>query len=99
VVPLSFLVAQITHFSGSMLGFITSNPALDFLLIGVDMPVILLLLVFGQLAPQLLADKHQRTFLELWGSYALVYSALLVESLGIAQATFLLVEAIDMATH
>ena len=75
----------------------TGDSVLKFLLIGVDLPMILILLVFAQLAPQLLAEKHTDSFLALWGAYAVVSAALLVEGLGITQATFLIVDAIDLA--
>ena len=97
VVPLGFLIAQVTKFSGCAVGWIVSNDSLAFILIGLGLPIIVILLVFAQLSPQILADRHKLSFLQMRGSYAVVYLALAVESLGVTQATFVLIDILARA--
>ena len=92
VVPLGFLVAQITHFGRTP---VWSDPVLYFVVVIVGLPGILTLLQFAQLTPQLLAEAHSEVFLQLPGGFLLVSCALAVEQLGITQITTVAVAAME----
>ena len=96
VVPLGFLVAQITHFGRTpTVGTFWSDPVLYFLVVNVGLPGILTLLQFAQLTPQLLAEAHSEVFLRLPGGFLLVSCAFAVEQLGITQITTVAVAAME----
>eukprot|EP01036_Dinobryon_divergens_P024224 gene24224-32655_t len=92
VVPLGFLVAQITHFGRTP---VWSDPVLYFIVVIVGLPGILTLLQFAQLTPQLLAEAHSEVFLRLPGGFLLVSCAFAVEQLGITQITTVAVTAME----
>lgn len=97
VVPFGFLVAQITHFGLlPMSGF---PPVVKFLLVGFGLPAVLVLLQFSQLAPQLLAESNNDTFLSLPGAFLLVYVALTIEKLGITYVSTFFVGAIKQVVN
>ena len=71
------------------------NPTLAFLLVGFGLPGMLVMMQLAQLAPQVLASRHTKQFLDITGGRALVRVALGIELLGItecANAVRLLVE-------
>jgi hypothetical protein len=93
VVPLGFIVAQITHFGNFPQDML--DPFTYFLLVNIGLPGILTLLIFSQLAPQLLAEAHSNDFMSLPGSFILVYVALAIEKLGITSITPLILEILQ----
>lgn len=71
------------------------NPTLSFLLVGFGLPGMLVMMQLAQLAPQVLASRHTKQFLDIPGGRGLVALALGIELLGItecANAVKLLVE-------
>ena len=92
VVPLGFLIASITHFGYYPIGIL--SPTVDFLLTGFGLPVVIILLQFSQLTPQLLAEKFGSMFLKLPGSMQMVQLALFIELFGITSVVSYFVELI-----
>lgn len=93
VVPLCFLVAQITHFSKyPRSGWPT---ILYDLVIVTGLPGVLVLLQFAQLAPQLLGEENNMRFMNLVGGYSLVNIALAIENIGITDFAWVLYKIID----
>ena len=91
VVPLGFLIAQICSFGASVLSQRLSA-GWRFVLLAAGIPIVVTILIFAQLSPQLLANKHRQKFLELPGAYVLVLLCLAIERLGFVQVTFFLIE-------
>ena len=95
VVPIGFLIAQINHFSNPSLA--TNVPRLIYyLLTGFGFPAVVVMLVFSQLTPQLLAASHVEKFLELPGSLFMVKVALTIEKLGITTVISEFIEFLKM---
>ena len=88
VVPLNFIVAQLTHFSGFPSDLLPSF--LYYLIIVVGLPGVLVLLQFAQLTPQLLAEKNSSSFMNMRGGYSVVYTALAIEKLGLTDFSWVL---------
>lgn len=93
VVPLNFLVAQLTHFSGFPKNLLPDYVYFPVIVAGI--PGVLLLLQFAQLAPQLLAETHSMKFMNLRGSFSLVYIALCIENVGITEFAWVLYNVVS----
>ena len=86
-------MASITLFQAPL--YDRMNPTLAFLLVGFGLPGMLVMMQVAQLAPQVLASRHTKQFLDIPGGRALVRLALTIELLGItecANAVKLLIE-------
>jgi hypothetical protein len=94
VVPLGFIIAQITHFEFTK-HTIVGSTYLYTVVVSIGLPGIITLLQFSQLAPQLLADRYSYKFINLPGSYTLVFAALCVEKIGFTSVTSLLYKLIE----
>lgn len=66
-------------------------PFLKFIIFQFGLPNVLVMLQFSQLSAQLLAKTHCNLFLSLSGTFSLVYLALAIERLGMAQITVVFV--------
>jgi hypothetical protein len=86
VVPLGFLIASITRFHSNIYNDMPSF--FYFLIIQLNLPSMLVMMQLAQLAPQVLANKHLKQFLNLIGSNLLVLIALHIEVLGLTQASY-----------
>lgn len=93
VVPLGFLIAQLTHFEG--LHKENFPGGLYFVVVTAGIPGVLILLQFAQLTPQLLAQQNSIPFLNLPGAYVLVLWTLGVESLGLVNFTWIVYFFVD----
>lgn len=88
VVPLAFIISNITQ-----LNHFPTNKLDSFLyacIITFGLPGVLIFVQFAQLAPQLIADEYKIDFMNMRGSYCIIYLALCVESLGITNCTWVL---------
>ena len=88
VVPLAFVISNITQLSNY-----PSNQMAPFLftfIITFGLPGVLMFVQFAQLAPQLIADEYNIDFMNMRGSYSIIYTALCIESLGITNCTWVL---------
>lgn len=88
VVPVSFLIAQITNFSK-----FPSNIFNDFfygLFVDVGLPGILVVMIFAQLSGQILGECRRLSFLDMRGCYCLTRVAIELESLGITTFAWIL---------
>ena len=86
-------MASITLFQADV--YDRMNPTLAFLLVGFGLPGMLVMMQLAQLAPQVLASRHTKQFLDIPGGRTIVRVALGIELLGItecANAVCLLVE-------
>ena len=97
VVPLGFLVASITHFTSC--DALRLNYTQCLFLVGLGLPGMLVTMQLAQLAPQVLASKNNKSFLQLPGAFCLVYFALAIELLGITEFAFLFRRAIEALAH
>ena len=93
VVPLGFVIAQLTHFE--RLNPDNFGKGLYFLIVVVGIPGVLILLQFAQLTPQLLAQQNNVAFLNLPGAYLLVLWTMAVESLGLVNFTWIMYFLVD----
>ena len=93
VVPLGFFIASLTHFVG--LKEESLPYGLYFIIVTAGLPGVMILLQVAQLTPQLLAEQNNIAFINLPGCYLLARWALLVESFGIVNVTWLFYFTID----
>lgn len=93
VVPLGFVIAQLTHFE--RLNRDNFPNGLYFLIVTAGIPGVLILLQFAQLTPQLLAQQNNVPFLNLPGGYMLVLWTLALESLGVVNFTWIMYFVVD----
>lgn len=94
VVPLNFLVAQITNFSLFPASYIGSNLGY-FLLVSLGLPGMLLLLMLSQLTPQLVAESDGLAFMSKKGNYSVAYVALCIEKLGLTSFAWVLFALVE----
>lgn len=86
VVPLGFLISNITRFHSVIYDDMPSF--FYFVIIQLNLPSMLVMMQLAQLAPQVLANKHIKQFLNLIGGNLLVLIALHIEVLGLTQASY-----------
>ena len=86
VVPLGFLISNITRFQSPMYA---EMPVLfNFLLLKLNLPSMLVMMQLAQLSPQVLANSHIKSFLSLVGANLIVIISLYIEVLGLTQASY-----------
>ena len=88
VVPLGFLISNITRFHSEM--YEKMPILINFLLIKLNLPSMLVMMQLSQLAPQVLANSYIKSFLSLIGANLLVKISLYIEVLGLTQASYVL---------
>ena len=96
VVPMGFLVAQLTHYSGFPRGVSWMPPYLYFPIVTVGIPGVLILLQFAQLTPQLLAENKPVRFMGMIGCYSIAYTALCIETIGITDSAWALYKCVEV---
>ena len=88
VVPLGFLISNITRFHSPM--YAKMPVLINFLLIKLNLPSMLVMMQLAQLAPQVLANSYIKSFLSLIGANLIVIISLYIEVLGLTQASYVL---------
>ena len=88
VVPLGFLISNITRFHSEM--YEKMPVLINFLLIKLNLPSMLVMMQLSQLAPQVLANSYIKSFLSLIGANLIVKLSLYIEVLGLTQASYVL---------
>lgn len=96
VVPLGFIIAQITNFSGLPTEDIDGG--LYGLLVNVGLPGILAMLQFAQLCPQLLSEEFSMAFMNLPGCFSLMCTSMVIEKLGLISFVWLLLAVVEKIT-
>lgn len=98
-----FFVVFVVYLSAQLTTYPTlpdmGMPAWVFtVLIQTGLPGALVVLAFGQLMPQLIAATHPIAFMNLPGSYAVVWIALTLERVGITHFSWLLMHVVKRCT-